>query len=474
VAERPAFATVTAPIAYWAEQSGQAIALDDDERRLTFGALAEFVRRRAASVAAEQGPAIGWMRDSESQIDRLIDFCAIVETGRAAAVSDPDWPPALRRRIESALAHEPEAPLPPGPDSAFYVGFTSGSTGLPKGFRRDHRSWTESFQTCLTEFGEGAAATIVAPGRLSHSLFLFAALLGIWTGAGAHLQDRFSARHTLDVVAMADACCLVAVPSQLMMMLDAAERRRQEPISGVRLILISGARWMRSETPRLRTLFPHARIVEFYGASETSFIAWTESSLDLPETVVGRPFANVDLQIRGASHEGEPGLIFVRSPMLFTEYLIGEDGSLLRDGAWISVRDMGFVDSEGRLHLLGREKRMIVTQGKNVFPEEVEAVLEQHPAIAAASVAGLPDPLRGTRVAAVVQPSGTPLAPALLTDFCRARLAAFKVPRAYFLRDEWPRTAGGKTDHARLAAELAQAAVPEPAEETASCLLRLM
>jgi long-chain acyl-CoA synthetase len=456
VAERPFIGTVTAPVAHWAARKGGAFALDDGERRLSFEALNRAIGTRAAAIAAENGPAIRWLCDSESQIDRLIDFCATVETGRATAVADPEWPPQLRGEIQAALMQERAAPCVPGPDSDFYVGFTSGSTGLPKGFKRNHRSWTESFRICLSEFGEGAAETIAAPGRLSHSLFLFAMLLGIWTGAGVHLQDRFSAPRCLDVLKRLRTCCLLAVPSQLMLMFEAAERRQQRPIRSVQLVLISGARWMRHETARLRALFPDARIIEFYGASETSFIAWTESSPDLPETMVGRPFANVDLDIRGTGHQGEPGMIFVRSPMLFTDYVLGADGSLVRDGAWISVRDVGFLDAERRLHLLGRENRMIITQGKNVFPEEVEAILERHPALAAASVAGLPDPLRGTRIAAVVQlKPGASLDPQTLAGFCRQQLPSFKVPRQFFVRDEWLRTAGGKTDHTRLAAELA-------------------
>ena len=101
---------------------------------------------------------------------------------------------------------------------------------------------------------------------------------------------------------------------------------------------------------------------------------------------------------------------------------------------------------------------MIVTQGKNLFPEEVEAVLERHPAVAAASVFGVPDPLRGARLVAAILPTGGASPEAdTLANFCRAHLPAFKVPRRYLLRPEWPRTAGGKTDHALLAVEGAAA-----------------
>ena len=467
-------ATVAGPLTHWAKVKGGAMALDDGLRRLSFEALDEAVRRRAAEIGTD-GP-IRWLPDSDSQMARLIDFCAIISTGRAAAVSDPSWPPQLRAAVEAALEQDRRPVPPPGPESAFYLGFTSGSTGMPKGFRRNHRSWTESFLACRRQFGPDADATILAPGRLSHSLFLFAMLLGIWSGGGVHMQDRFSPARCLDLLAAGAAACLVAVPSQILLMLETAERRNQPPLRQLRLILISGARWMRQETPRLKALFPEARIVEFYGASEASFISWTDSHPDLPHTLVGWPFDNVEVAIRTAAGApcpaGETGLVFVRSPMLFDDYALGDDGSLLRDGDWISVRDMGFLDAQGRLHLVGREKRMIVTQGQNLFPEEVESVLCDHPAIASASVFGMADALRGLKVAAVVAfRPGESADRDALTTHCRERLQLFKVPRLFFVREGWPQTAGGKTDHGRLAAE-AMASMGET-EGGGPCLRRL-
>ena len=395
--DHPAFDTVSAPLVFWAARRPHAVALASGERTLSFETLAQMVADRARRVTAERRPAIAWVADTESQAERLADFLGIVESGRAAAIADPDWPAPIRAEVEARLGTAGAEPGPPHPDCPFYVGFTSGSTGLPKGFVRDHRSWTESFRLSLTAFGARAEGPVVAPGRLSHSLFLFAMLLGLWTGAGVTVQDRFSAPRCLDLLQQSSRACLVAVPSQLMLLLEAAARRGQRPIAGVALLLVSGARWTRALTPRLRALFPEARVIEFYGASETSFIAWTESDPALPETLVGQPFPEVELKIQGEP----PGLIFVRSPMLFSGYALGDDGGLLRDGEWISVRDVGFLDNRGALYLLGREQRMIVTQGKKSFPEEVgKRCSNGIPPLRAASVFGVPDALRGTRLVA--------------------------------------------------------------------------
>ncbi|MCY0387014.1 AMP-binding protein [Robbsia sp. Bb-Pol-6] len=479
------FGTLDAPLAHWAACRPAAIALDDGDSRMSFAALAQAVAQGAAELDAARAPASVWLdavaawrgaahgapapaasRDPQADVGlvgRLRDFLAIVASGRAAAVGDADWPPGVRERLVDVLDPARVTMPPPGPGSPFYIGFTSGSTGVPKGFRRDHRSWAESFRVALDEFGAGARARVFCPGRLSHSLFLFGALLGVWTGAGVRLQARFSAGRALALLRDGEHC-MVAVPSQLLLMLELAARRAVAPLPGVRLIMISGARWMRERTPALRALFPNARLVEFYGASETSFVAWTDADPALPGAVVGRPFANVEIAIRDARGAdvppGAPGLIHVRSPMLFRDYVGAgaDDTAALRDGPWLSVRDVGRIDAQGRLCLIGREKRMIVTQGRNLFPEEVEQVLLTHPALVDASVQPQHDPLRGTRVVAVVRfAPGAHATRRALAAWCGARLETYKVPRRLWRCDAWPLTASGKTDHPALARALAGA-----------------
>jgi acyl-CoA synthetase (AMP-forming)/AMP-acid ligase II len=217
---------------------------------------------------------------------------------------------------------------------------------------------------------------------------------------------------------------------------------------------------MRNRTAELRLLFPQARIIEFYGASETSFIAWMDTDEQAPPCVVGWPFANVALRIDAPDPVDGAGLIYVRSPMLFMDYVGGaEDATAaLRDGDWLSVRDLGALDAQGRLCLAGRQNRMLVTLGKNLFPEEVEAVLERHPAIAAASVHGVPDPLRGLQLVALLRwaPQDTHARPDALAlkAWCRRHLEGFKTPRQFLLCADWCFTASGKTDHRALARRL--------------------
>lgn len=465
---------VHAPLTRWARECPAQLAVDDGKHPLTFGALHDAVQAVAQRLHRSHAPATVFVDERCGTVQQLVEFLGIVSSGRCAAVGDPDWPVTTRETVRATVSQTP------GPESAcatplspFYVGFTSGSTGLPKGFQRHHRSWVESFRACVTAFGQDAQATILAPGRSSHSLFLFGMLLGLWTGGGVVVQERFSAPRALATLQQGRTPCLIAVPSQLLMMLEHARRRALVPIQGVRLILISGARWMRERTRELHALFPGARIIEFYGASETSFIAWMEADEQTPAAVVGHPFAHVEIDIRDRDGDTGPGLIYVRSPMLFSDYVgVAADGTAaLRDGDWLSVRDMGYVDDSGRLCLVGRQNRMVVTQGKNLFPEEVEAVLSAFPGVAQASVQGVPDPVRGQQVVAVVQ-AGAAVEGAALAAWCRQQLEPYKTPRHFWRCEHWPLTASGKTDHPALARAL-QSLLNQGIQNDEPCLLPL-
>jgi len=464
----PQLSTVHAPLAHWAARTPLALAIDDGITRLDFATLAQQVAARADVLRQAHPSAVCWVDDTPDASALLLSFLAIIAADRTAAVSDPDWPPTVRAEIIARVAAGVGAEAAPAcADAAtpFYIGFTSGSSGLPKGFRRNHGSWTSSFEICLQTFGAGAAATMLVPGRLSHSTFLFGALLGLWSGAGIRLQSRFSPSAALDTLARKGdegAGAMVAVPSQLILMLDLAQRRALPPMPEVRLLMIGGAPWNRARTPELQALFPQARIIEFYGASETSFIAWTDSDAALPDHVVGRPFDNVEVRI-DATGPNTPGLIYVRSPMVFNDYVTlqqqADQPALLRDGDWLSVRDVGHLDEQGRLHLLGRQQRMLLAQGKNLFPEEVESVLTAHPAVRAASVQGIPDAVRGVQVAALLQLREAVSAEDL-SAWCRARLEPYKVPRRFYVCSDWPLTPSGKSDHKQLALQLSAPDLP--------------
>ncbi|MBX9760573.1 MAG: AMP-binding protein [Beijerinckiaceae bacterium] len=403
----------------------------------------------------------------------LACFLACARTGREAAVLDASWPeerirdvlqelsPALvlcetPRDTGESIVLDSRAALPrsqasprhrePNPQSSFYVGFTSGSTGRPKGYRRSHGSWLESFAGDKIEFGMTERDVVLAPGSMTHSLFLYGAIHALHIGAGVLMARGFQPAGAMRMALRHGATVAYAAPTQWRLMLDAATGE----LPDLRLALSSGAKWFATAAQDIQRVCPNARFAEFYGASELSFISVRKSDEACPASSVGRAFANVNISIRDDDGRllsaGEPGRIFVKSPYVFSGYAVGSN-DIISCGDELSVGDLGFLDESGFLHLLGRADRMIVTSGKNVFPEEVERALESLPGVATAAVLGLPDALRGQKIVALLRPEpGAVIDRTSIVKGARRRLPAPFIPREFGISSQWRWTSSGKTD----------------------------
>jgi len=407
-------------------------------------------------------------------VDLLVAFFACARAGRIAVVLDADWPEA---QISAVLAEvAPDLRLDalafdglsdetavsagdddkaPCEDDLFYAGFTSGSSGTPKGYVRSHGSWLRSFDVSNREFGLSQADRIVLAGGLTHSLHLYGAVCGLVSGQEVVLLPRFDPRAVLSELSGTGAA-LYATPTQLHYLVEVAQR--SGPLESVRQVFASGAKWRDEERKALGKIFPKADLIEFYGASETSFITVSRPEEKVPAGSVGRAATGVGIAIGDPANPapaGTSGPVWVKSGLLFSGYICGNAPQTRWQDGWLTFGDLGFLDTGGFLYLTGRENRMIITSGLNVHPEEVEAVLETHPAVAVAVVAGLADVVRGERLEAVVQLSES-LADAetVLQRHCRDRLAAGKVPRKIHLCETLPLTAGGKPDIQKVTADL--------------------
>lgn len=463
-------------------------ALVFERDRLLWGDLVPILDRIGAWIAgrAPPGGAIALHQPNSPGLALL--FLAAARSGRVAQVLDPDWPLETARAVLGGLAPaltvtadrflvgpnaivlDPQLPFgavadalgapsrpglkaEPAPDGSFYVGFTSGSTGHPKGYRRSHGSWVESFRADAAEFGIGGDDVVLAPGSLTHSLFLYALANGLHVGATVVFCRGFRPNRVLRLLRAQGVTVVYGVPTQMRLVLEAGAGER--PFDSVRWVLSSGAKWFSDTMPDVRRLFPGARFAEFYGASELSFVTVARDDEPVPQASVGRAFPGVEISVRDRRGrrmaQGRIGLVFVASPLLFSGYALAGEDDLLRAGEAISVGDLGFLDESGYLHLVGRAKRMIVTSGKNLYPEEIERVLERHPAVEAAAVLGAPDARRGERIVALLslRPGPRPSRAALIAS-ARAALPLYKVPRRYGFVAEWPRTRSEKSDFAAL------------------------
>jgi long-chain acyl-CoA synthetase len=480
--------TITATLSRHAGTTPDRLAVVCDGHAISWRELDKVVNRLAAHlhnvVPAGRGVALHLANGPAL----VLLFLAACRAGREAQILDPSWPADMTRRVIGALApgtvvsgdaaavagveattivdpHGPfdvvagalgadpvAAPVPePDPLTPFYVGFTSGSTGTPKGYRRHHRSWIESFRAGDREFHIAADDVVLAPGSLTHSLFLYGLAHGLHVGATVVLCRQFRPNLVNRLITTHRVSVIYGVPTQLEMLIETAVHDAMPPVAGVRWILSSGAKWRGRALADMRHQFPAASFAEFYGASELSFVTVAKADEDVPSDSVGRPFDGVELMIRDhlgrCLARGEAGRVFVASPYLFMEYACGNDTPLPRHGDAVSVGDVGILDARGFLRLVGRANRMIVTAGKNVHPEEIERVLEGHPAVLAAGVLGVGDERRGERLVALIRLApGARVASPDLIGHARRMLPLDKIPRRFAVLPRWPTTASGKTD----------------------------
>jgi long-chain acyl-CoA synthetase len=463
---------VGATLPGWVVEQPDLVALHCQQRSICWADLHRQVEHLAARLFGEQGAHRAIALDLADPLRLVVAFLAVSRSGNRALVLDTAWPDAQRDEIDRQtrpslvmnadlfdqwLAEPGQAGLSvpkPTPDQPFYVGFTSGSTGMPKGYRRSHASWLASFDISQALFGLHPGDCVMAPGSLATSLHLYGVIQALHAGVSVVLVPKFRPRSVLQALEQFEVTALYGTPTQIKMLLQCALRDAIRPIESLNHLIISGAKWPNDTRQALREPFPNVALTEFYGTSEMSFVALHNDQSRAPEGSVGRVVRGVDICIGPSAStplaSGERGRIWVRSALVFDGYECGGGEEIAREGDWLTVGDHGYLDESGFLYLVGREKRMIVSSGLNLYPEEVEAWLVQHPGVTQAALLGLPDELRGHRIAAVVQADEASVAADALRQYCRQRFPATQVPKVWYFFQQWPLTSSGKTDFVAL------------------------
>ncbi|KON88219.1 acyl-CoA synthetase [Sporosarcina globispora] len=327
----------------------------------------------------------------------------------------------------------------------FYMGFTSGTTGIPKAFIRSHKSWAASFKVNQHDFKMNKQENVLIPGALIHSHFLYGAVSTLCTGGTVYLLHKFSAAQVLFFFEERPISALYTVPTMVSAILK-EKRIIEKPIK----IISSGAKWDETSKLKISKTFPKLSMIEFYGASELSYVTFLAD--EQKSGSVGKPCHGVEIEIRGKSGEklapNEVGKIYVRSDLIFDGYLSNDTIHTIQDkDGWATVDDMGYVGDEGYLYISGREKNMILYGAINIFPEEIEKVISLHPAVEEVAVIGLEDQYWGQIAVAIIKGKTNVLE---LKRLCKNHLASYKVPRKWIFTEEMPYTAGGKIARAQL------------------------
>lgn len=404
-----------------------------------------------------------------------VEFSPLIEAARAQAPSlrevvrfDGTGPGTLAALLADGDAAEvdlDEAEAAVGAQDPIAIVYTSGTTGTPRGAVYDSAAMIALTRLLRTRSPSPPAPgePILWPGMsLTHVGAMVRIHVQLAFAGTMVLHDRFDARWCLDQIARLRPARLGGFPPVLVMLMRSPEFANYD-LSFVNAVHFGGAPLAPHLVSEIKERLG-ADVYTGYSCTETAVISATLPS-DPPDrrtSTVGRPTPGVEVRIVDEKRKPQPvavvGRIAVRSPATMRGYWRNPQATAqaLDDAGWLYTEDMGFLDAEGYLHLLGREKDMYFRAAFNVYPGEVEAVLQTHPQVAQAAVVGVPDDVLGQKGWAVVVPADPANPPTLeqLREHVGRELASYKRPDGLTVVEALPLNSMYKVDKRALLARL--------------------
>jgi malonyl-CoA/methylmalonyl-CoA synthetase len=361
--------------------------------------------------------------------------------------------------FEDFLGETLDQELPRAEDLAV-IAYTSGTTGRSKGAMLLHRNLLANARAVCEAWHWTGEDTLFLALPLFHTHGLMVGAHGTFLmGSGAELHRKFDAAVAYDALLEGRVTMFFGVPTMYTRLLREAEAREERP-APIRLYVSGSAPLSPQAFDEFEELFGE-RILERYGMTETIMNLTNPYEGERKPGTVGLPFPGqearvVDVETREPMPDGEIGEIEVRGPNVFPGYWNRPDATeeTFDKEGWFATGDLGFVGEDGYFTISGRAKELIITGGYNVYPREVEEVIESCPGVSEVAVVGLPDAEFGERVVAAVVREDQGLTAEKVTDFCREDLASFKKPREVVFVEGLPRNALGKVLKHRVRDEL--------------------
>jgi acyl-CoA synthetase (AMP-forming)/AMP-acid ligase II len=352
---------------------------------------------------------------------------------------------------EALIAHgsTSDPAIPVAPENILYLGYTSGTTGSPKGAMISHRAIVVGYLYKALDYGLSDADISLCPGPFWHSAPRDFASLAIYLGGTCVVTRGFDTREYFVLVEKHRVTYSFLVPTMLQMLTGLDDGARFDA-SSLRALISGGSPLPTPVKESVLSRFGSI-LSEFYGATETRIISSiTQDELLQRQRSVGRPIRDVEVRVLDDQGQdtptGQPGEVFVRGPGLFSGYYNDPERTVKSfRGDWFSLGDVGRLDADGYLYLVDRKQDMIISAGENIYPNEIEEVLLSVPGVQEAAVIGIPDKTWGELVTAVVVPvRGTTLTPEDVIAHCDGRLPNYMKPRRVEFVDALPRNETGK------------------------------
>lgn len=368
-----------------------------------------------------------------------------------------------------------------GADDVFYLNFTSGTEGAPKGFLHTHNtlvSVMKRFADMTTQANPASRDDVIlANSPMSHSFGHLTTYQVLLRGVRMVLVERFSPTEILKIIERERVTALSGTPAHIISLLSHPDLPRTDT-SSVKSVGVGGAQCPPEVMKDIQRVFG-VKSGNMYGMGE-NIVHTQVSANDPPEVIretVGKPVPGAELRIFAADRRTEQptlgvGEIAYRGPSLFLAYYKNPERTAETRNAdgWFFTGDLGFVDEQGYLHLSGRKKDMINRGGTKIFPKEIEDLLHEHPAILRAAVIGMPDARLGERVCACVElkPGATLTLDEVKVFLEGKRVMKHNVPERLEVMAALPQTPTGKVQKEPLVRAVADKLAAESARAGAA------
>jgi acyl-CoA synthetase (AMP-forming)/AMP-acid ligase II len=386
-------------------------------------------------------------------------FADVVESLRAKLASVADRhvviegsPAHGTYSYEALIAAGQETPPsePADLSACYFQGYTSGTTGFPKGCVNPHREFADCLRRIATIYNisENDRELVVAP--LFHEAPALFALSQIFRGGTVIVTSDSSPANVFAMIDREAATWTFMVPTMWASMVASEDINRFD-LGSLRFLLSGGSPLLTHTKEAILERLPKAGLHEFYGATEVGLVTNLRPE-DQARKVrsVGRPVIGMLVELRDDNgdvvRDGQVGEIHIGGATIIREYFNNPIASAeARRGGFFTLGDMGRFDEEGYLYIVDRKKDMIISGGENIFPNDVEDVLYRHPAVEMTAVVGAPDPKWGEIVvAAVTLKPGQSTDEAELIAHCKTHLSSFKIPKRIDFLERMPLSSFGK------------------------------
>ncbi len=357
------------------------------------------------------------------------------------------------------LEADPVPPVDVDAGQPSTIGYTSGTTGRPKGAVQSHRAVLRNCESTAAMHGRSEVDTVLTALPAPHVYGNVVINSTFLVGGTVVLMERFDAGAALELIEKHHATMFEGVPVMYSMLL-AHPGLGTAGLSTVTRCTVGGQTIALSTIERWEKV-SGARLIELWGMTELSGLGTTHwlDAAPCPGSI-GVALPGTEIRVGDLTNPvqtappGTPGELLVRGDLVMLGYYGNDEATantIDADG-WLHTGDVAYADEAGHFFIVDRRKDMIITAGYNVYPAEIERVLAAHPAVAMVAVGPVPDEVKGeTARAYVVRAEGVAATAEELIDYCRGNIAAYKVPRSVRFVTALPQTSTGKIMRRELA-----------------------